>query len=581
MSRKQILILLAINLCCVWLSSGCQVEYVALETAIQTSPVISSTANSMLAETETPFPVHHDVTKTAISTSQQTDTVVPPTPTKQLPTNTPVPVPADTIDNTGPWFAYFEKEEGSIVVINADASGRKIILTNLSTIPHPRMIGSSSNFLAVVSEWEELSDEYFDKTSLIIIELPSGEIREVIPLITNSDIPKDEEYLAALGFSVSFDSLAWSPDGQHLAFIAAIEGPSADLYVYDVSTGKYRRMSFGSNRASSPQWSPNGKWIVHSESKNVSEMCDMIAVWAASLETEAVNHLFDESCGYAILNWTSPENFLSFSEQNVSIQEIKSVSVKGYSVSLIPFHAWISDERAIAANPKTGMVAFGAFTEVEHEPISGIFLTLPADPNAYATVGWHDFAYPVIEWVPGWHSFVAYPHTEKCGVAIISEQGVVTCLHDEDFAYITPGASGDHELNLVGMTVSPDGEKLIIGSSEGLFLYDENLQRVELRSENGESVRIKGNLFDPIWCSDEKCLALRTSDNILYIDIANQSVISLSNRNDNFSYGTWSDDSKNLFLEVDDNLYYFDKSQNEPLFIDDNVSWFSYTWVGQ
>lgn len=61
-----------------------------------------------------------------------------------------------------------------------------------------------------------------------------------------------------------FTNLAWSPDGQRLAFTAALDGPSA-IYVVDVYAGDSQRIPVGplglTQSGASPVWSPDGRRI--------------------------------------------------------------------------------------------------------------------------------------------------------------------------------------------------------------------------------------------------------------------------------------------------------------------------------
>ncbi|MFV2044886.1 MAG: TolB family protein [Anaerolineales bacterium] len=59
--------------------------------------------------------------------------------------------------------------------------------------------------------------------------------------------------------------LATLPDGRHLAFVAAIEGPAADVYVYDSEQGTLERVATGPMHASTPTWSPDGRGILYRE----------------------------------------------------------------------------------------------------------------------------------------------------------------------------------------------------------------------------------------------------------------------------------------------------------------------------
>jgi Tol biopolymer transport system component len=58
---------------------------------------------------------------------------------------------------------------------------------------------------------------------------------------------------------VSQGALALSPDGQHVAFVAAAE-PKTSLAVRDLGTGETKRLP-GTDDATFPFWSPDGRWL--------------------------------------------------------------------------------------------------------------------------------------------------------------------------------------------------------------------------------------------------------------------------------------------------------------------------------
>ncbi len=68
-------------------------------------------------------------------------------------------------------------------------------------------------------------------------------------------------------FIEGIHSAAWSPDSRYLAFAGEMDGPTSDLYVYDLSQKSIRRLSSGLMNIVGYQairWSPDGKWIVYS-----------------------------------------------------------------------------------------------------------------------------------------------------------------------------------------------------------------------------------------------------------------------------------------------------------------------------
>jgi len=92
------------------------------------------------------------------------------------------------INDTGPWFVFFDEEEKSIIAVNPDSTGYRTLISSISNPFTPELYGSSANYLAFVAEWEELAVDYPFNLALVIIELPSGNILEVLPLISQAEI---------------------------------------------------------------------------------------------------------------------------------------------------------------------------------------------------------------------------------------------------------------------------------------------------------------------------------------------------------------------------------------------------------
>jgi len=58
-----------------------------------------------------------------------------------------------------------------------------------------------------------------------------------------------------------YDRLAWSPDGDRLAFVSQREG-NPELYVLESKLGNTTRVTFNQARDRLAGWSPNGEWLV-------------------------------------------------------------------------------------------------------------------------------------------------------------------------------------------------------------------------------------------------------------------------------------------------------------------------------
>jgi TolB protein len=66
------------------------------------------------------------------------------------------------------------------------------------------------------------------------------------------------------------DQGAISPDGSSLAFMSTREGGTANLWLLDIATHKYRNLTHNSAGSFRPSWSPDGKWIAFSSDVGAS-----------------------------------------------------------------------------------------------------------------------------------------------------------------------------------------------------------------------------------------------------------------------------------------------------------------------
>ena len=113
--------------------------------------------------------------------------------------------------------------------------------------------------------------------TLNLLDLSTGEQQIITPLLSE-DYPNNfveaakrlnDPNITAESLYEAFmtgitESLDWSPDGRSLAFAGQMDGVSSDLYVYDVETKKIRRFSSGDQELQWIEWSPTGRWVMHS-----------------------------------------------------------------------------------------------------------------------------------------------------------------------------------------------------------------------------------------------------------------------------------------------------------------------------
>jgi hypothetical protein len=269
-------------------------------------------------------PVPIQVTSTPHLTSTGVFTL--PSSTPQPNTPSPLPIPTETevltssrtavpheptvgpsqfapLASQGPYLAFLlDDESGSSMLLLDTAGGRKVIPLPPNSIPFGfnhgyysyRLLSPNGEWLAYYSgQMPEYGEEFskysgaFDLT-LNLMHLPDGAIYPITPLLS-ADFPANfTRQLGALELSgrtnpypdmdnviLSFMNgifaLDWSPDSTTLAFAGEIEGPSSDLYLYDVETGTIRRLTDGPENIQWIRFSPEGEHILHASAYYLSE----------------------------------------------------------------------------------------------------------------------------------------------------------------------------------------------------------------------------------------------------------------------------------------------------------------------
>jgi hypothetical protein len=127
-----------------------------------------------------------------------------------------------------------------------------------------------------------------------------------------------------------------------MAFIGAADGRSTDLYIFELSGRRVRRLTTGSNQAAAPVWSPDGQWIVHQE---LGEAGQVTALWADSAyygEMRRLDTPAGASQGESILGWSPPEALIAYSQTAEGGRRLREIPLHvrwAYSVYKGPFEA--------------------------------------------------------------------------------------------------------------------------------------------------------------------------------------------------------------------------------------------------
>ncbi len=174
-----------------------------------------------------------------------------------------------------------------------------------------RAVSSPAHQIAVLTS----GSDYFHDLALNVISLPSGQLHKLTDLTTPATKPSanaspGDPILDAMRAIAEQPSYAWSPDGKKLAFIAALDKPKADVYVYDMGSGKIQKVSQDDGQDFWPTWSADGKSILYFEAEAFGSGAGiaMKGIWLAAADGSGSELLeTSKSGGEQMLGWRDEE----------------------------------------------------------------------------------------------------------------------------------------------------------------------------------------------------------------------------------------------------------------------------------
>jgi hypothetical protein len=248
------------------------------------------------------------------------------------------PTSEPPLKTSGPYFTYFRQVNGAyqLVMMDADGVGQKAVdlpqgfvdsLTNQQYGLDMKFVSPDGKWLAFYTgfagkNWfdPEIGDGPFNLT-LKLLDLTTGDIQVITPLLskdypdnfTKAEKQINDPHITNIMLRGAFlsgltQSIAWSPDGEHLAFAGQMDGLSSDLYVYDITTKATRRLSSGEEELQWIEWSPDGKWIVHGSTYWAGEGMSF-DVYVAAVDGSSVIQVSTTSGSSGIRAWLNSQEY--------------------------------------------------------------------------------------------------------------------------------------------------------------------------------------------------------------------------------------------------------------------------------
>jgi dipeptidyl aminopeptidase/acylaminoacyl peptidase len=258
------------------------------------------------------------------------------------------------------WLVYRTSADGrpALGIVAADGTRQRVI-----TLPDDAQLSSLAQAVSPGGRWLAFHTGATDGGSpdlaLNLMDLSDGSAR-VIAVLLSAGYPDDAgspQQQEALAYGLR--ALAWSPDGQRLAFASQMDGPSSDVYVYELDTRSIRRLTDGPGQVQSIAWSPDGRWILHTSASEVGAGAPA-GTYAAAADGSAMREL--PSGSHSARGWIAPAIYLCSDANNgpAGLSRLRSVDLDTGAERVL----WAGTFLSFAVDPENGVLAVAGYEAV-------------------------------------------------------------------------------------------------------------------------------------------------------------------------------------------------------------------------
>jgi hypothetical protein len=248
----------------------------------------------------------------------------------------------DGLSVEGPWIVF--KTADGIWGLNSNGTGLTQLYSGHIVAPSDLRVGYSSPNLAFITASDPLT---LQDLTLQIITIPLGKVMKSIPLSTPENDPDvsveicDPKYEAARAATIA-NGLAWNRQGNKLAFVARINGPTSDLYLYDAELDQISQLSDGPSQAYGVNWSASGDFIIHFGAScfGTGAGFQMDGVWAARSDQTGMVSLYEPEKGsfnelFLGNYWSNQDAYYATSSGECPYQDLRLIEIEDRQITMV------------------------------------------------------------------------------------------------------------------------------------------------------------------------------------------------------------------------------------------------------
>ena len=268
---------------------------------------------------------------------------------------------------------------GSLLLLNGSGTGRKEI-----QLPRGVYIPDLSHAISPDGKWlafHTSSSDYPYDLTLNLLSIPEGNIFPISKLLSEgypenlsavSDFyqqagydPLAWETLKWMVFDRAIYAFDWSPNSQSLAFTGQLDGPSSDLYIFDLHNNKITRKTDDLRILSGISWSPDGMWLVlHNAIPGLNNIGKTLHLINANTQTIESSPILEEGFWWKGEGWLTEKDYLiSGSPDGGDLYGLRILNVeKGIMTDV-----WPGTYFSYAVDPENQVIAISGASNLPSE----------------------------------------------------------------------------------------------------------------------------------------------------------------------------------------------------------------------